>query len=194
MPTVALFADPLDPNLERLAERDELLWSWSEQDLAAGAAVLGYRAAGTVPFSVAHERLAQMAAGTDITIEVSHHPEADAAVDRAREDLRVLAELAGPTLGRHLANGLSVAWHHLSVLVALPCRPSVFDRFSGVPPWSARATRGFEPEIATWAGTLDGDASEVGSVLASDLGDLRAALERGNPLSDAARGVGHGPP
>lgn len=185
LPTIGLFADALDPTLERLSQQGELVWGWSQDDLVGGTATLECRAAGTVPFSVAHERLAQMAAGTDVTIEVSHHPEADASITRIRDDLRVLAELAGPAPRRHLATGLSVAWHHLSVLIALPCRPTVFDRFSGVPPWAARATASFEPEIATWADTLTGDCAEVASVLASDLGDLRAALERGNPVSDA---------
>ncbi len=86
---------------------------------------------------------------------------------------------------RHVERGLSTAWHHLATLTSLPCTPKRFDRFCGLPPWAARATSTFEPELTAWARTLTGDLGEYATVLASDIGDLRAALDRGNPLETA---------
>ncbi len=70
-------------------------------------------------------------------------------------------------------------------MTSLACEPGRFDRFAGLPPWAARATRTFEPELTAWARTLDGDQAEIATLLASDIGDLRAALDTVNPLGSA---------
>ncbi|MGH2728270.1 MAG: hypothetical protein ACRDKS_14980, partial [Actinomycetota bacterium] len=123
-----------------------------------------------------------MAAGVRTTIHVAHHAEAEQTVRRLRDDLRALGDLAGPASPPSILRGIRVAWHHVSTLTSLPCQPSRFDRFAGLPPVAARATRTFEPEIAAWAKTLTGDLQEVAEVVASDLGDLRSFLEDTNPF------------
>ena len=90
---------------------------------------------------------------------------------------------------RNLERGLSVAWHHLSTLVSLPCTPSRFDRFAGVPPIAARATRTFASELSAWANTLSEDFADIATILASDIADLRAALELGNPFEQTLREI-----
>jgi hypothetical protein len=193
VPTVRVFADPSDPELERLAGHGELLWGWTEADLALLARARPERQRA-VPFSVASERLRTMAGGVEIAIHVAHHAEAEKAVRRLRDDLRTLSELAGPEVSLGVLRGMKVAWHHVSALSSLPCRPSVFDRFAGLPPIAARATCTFEPEIAAWARTLPGDLREVGEIVASDLGDLRAALEEAPPfIGELAAAVSDGP-
>jgi hypothetical protein len=180
--TIEVFSDPLDPALRRAESEGRSIWGWSEPDLARWNRELEIRRDHTVPFSVASDRLEAIARGVDVRITVVHHPEAEAAIGRVREDLRLLrASLPGRT-NRHVERGLSVAWHHLATLTSLPCTPRRFDQFCGLPPWAARATSTFEPELSAWAHTLSGDLSEYATVLASDLGDLRAALDRGNPL------------
>ena len=52
---------------------------------------------------------------------------------------------------------------------------------------AARATRTFAPELSVWANTLAGDAAEIANILASDIADLRAALELGNPFEQTLR-------
>jgi hypothetical protein len=52
---------------------------------------------------------------------------------------------------------------------------------------AARATRSFASELSVWARTLKGDVAEIASVLASDIADLRAALEQGNPFEQTLR-------
>jgi hypothetical protein len=179
---VEVFADPLDRALEHAENDGRLVWGWSETELERWNQDLDVRRDFTVPFSVAGDRLATIAQGIDVTVSVSRHPDAEAAVARAREDLRLLRTMHGSRDDRHVERGLSTAWHHLATLTSLPCRPTEFDRFAGIPPWAVRATRTFEPELATWADTLTGDAREIASILASDIGDLRAALDAGNPF------------
>jgi hypothetical protein len=134
-----------------------------------------------------------MAAGVTTTIHVAHHADAEETVRRLRDDLRTLGDLVGSSPPSAIVKGVRVAWHHVSTLTSLPCRPSEFDRFAGLPPVAARATRTFEPEIAAWAATLEGDLREVAEVVASDLGDLRTALEEANPFaSDLADAVSEG--
>src|SRR5205085_7834 len=115
-----------------------------------------------------------------------------AALARVREDLRLLRTMSPDRSDWHMERGLSVAWHHLATLTSLPCRPERFDRFGGLPPWAARATRTFEHELMAWASTISSDAAEIATILASDVGDLRAALDTGNPfeieLKQAVRG------
>lgn len=180
--TIEVFSDPLDPALGRAEREGRSIWGWSEPDLARWNRELEVRRGHTVPFSVASDRLDAIACGVDVTITVAHHPEAEAAVRRVREDLRLLRASLPDRTDRHVERGLSVAWHHLTTLTSLPCTPSRFDRFCGLPPWAARATITFEPELSAWAHTLTGDVGEYATVLASDIGDLRAALDRGNPL------------
>jgi hypothetical protein len=181
VPTVRVFADALDPELERLADAGEVIWGWTEAGLALLARARRDEQSA-VPFSVAAERLKTMAAGVKTTIHVAHHAEAEQTVRRLRDDLRTLKDLAGSEPPPSILRGIRVAWHHVSTLTSLPCRPSLFDRFAGLPPLAARATQTFEPEIAAWAKTLAGDLRDVAEVVASDLGDLRAFLEESDPF------------
>ena len=180
--TIEVFSDPLDPALRRAEREGRSIWGWSEPALARWNRELEVRRDHTVPFSVASDRLEAIARGIDVRITVVHHPEAEAAISRVREDLRLLRASLPDRTNRHVERGLSVAWHHLATLTSLPCTPRRFDQFCGLPPWAARATSTFEPELSAWAHTLTGDVGEYATVLASDLGDLRAALDRGNPL------------
>ncbi len=182
--TVALFADPLDPSLIRRAE-DDLMWGWSYEDLVPRNGILGAWTDHCVPFSASYDRLKTIARGITITIEAVYHPDAELAAKNVREDLRLLCELAGPEPPRLVRRGVAAAWHHLQVLLSLPVTPSQFDRFAGVPPWAPRSTASFEPEIAEWARMLPPDLNDIAGVLASDLGGLRAALEKGTPFQFA---------
>lgn len=180
--SIEVFADPLDPGLRRAHEQGRLVWGWSDTDLGLWGA-LEERREHTVPFSVASDRLQTMAGGVDVTLVVCRHREAEDAVARIREDLRLLRSLAPHRTDRNMERGLSVAWHHLSTLISLPCAPSQFDRFAGLPPMAARSTRTFERELEAWAQTLTGDAQEIATILASDIGDLRACLDEANPFA-----------
>lgn len=187
-PSVEVFADPTNIGLRRLEGTGRLVWGWSQDALAAGDAT-EVRAGHTVPFSVASERLETLAHGIGVRLRVAHHAEAEAATSRVREDLRVLRSMAPHRSDRNIERGLSVAWHHLSTLTSLPCTPSRFDRFAGVPPFAARATRTFASELSVWANTLPEDFAEISSILASDIADLRAALEKGNPFEQTLREI-----
>lgn len=187
-PSIEVFADPIDPGLQRAEETGRLIWGWSQAGIA-GANHLEVRADHTVPFSVASERLDTIAAGVDTQLRVARHPQAEAAVNRAREDLRLLRAMAPDRRERNLERGLAAAWHHLATLTSLPCTPSRFDHFAGLPPMAARATRTFGAELSAWANTLSGDVAEIASILASDIADLRAALELGNPFEQTLRDV-----
>ena len=187
-PSIEVFADPVDPGLRRAEESGRLIWGWSQGSLARSNR-LKSRTDYTVPFSVASDRLDTLATGIDVRLRVARHPQAEAAVIRAREDLRVLRSMAPDRRDRNLERGLSAAWHHLSTLTSLPCTPSRFDRFAGLPPLAARATRTFSSELSVWADTLSGEVAEIASILASDIADLRAALELGNPFEQTLREV-----
>jgi hypothetical protein len=189
VPTIHLFADPLDPALDVLSREGELIWGWSEADLTAlkHSGILEGRS-GT-PFSVSTERLSAIANGVRTTVHVAHPGAAEEVLWHLRDDLRTFAELAGPSAAPGVLKGLRVAWQHVSTLTSLPCRPSEFDRFAGMPPIAARATRTFAPEIAAWAKTLGGDLREVGEIVASDLDDLRAALEGVDTFGDLLSGM-----
>jgi hypothetical protein len=181
---IEVFADPLDRDLRRAEERGRLIWGWSDADLGLWDALEKSRK-HTTPFSVASDRLETMASGVDITLVICRHAEAEAALARTREDLRLLRSLAPQRTNRNLERGLSVAWHHLTTLASLPCKPSQFDRFAGLPPMAARSTKTFEREIDAWANTLTGDIQEIATILASDIGDLRARLDESNPFEKA---------
>jgi hypothetical protein len=186
--SVEIFADPLDRGIARDEERGRLVWGWSEADLMRWNQELEVRRDYTVPFSIAEDRLRTMAAGVDVSVAVARHPEAEAAIRRAREDLRLLRAMTpAAKSNRNVERGMSAAWHHLTTLASLPCEPRRFDRFAGLPPWAARATRTFESELSAWATTLHDDMREVATILASDIADLRAALDRGNPLETVVR-------
>jgi hypothetical protein len=187
-PAIEVFADPMDVGLRRAEKAGRYIWGWSDAGLVS-ASHLEVRAGHTVPFSVASDRLETMAAGIDVRLCVARHPQAEAAISRAREDLRVLRSMTPDRGNRNLERGLSAAWHHLSTLVSLPCTPSRFDRFAGLPPMAARSTRTFAPELSVWANTLSGDVAEIASILASDIADLRAALDLGNPFEQTLRGA-----
>jgi len=187
-PSIEIFADPGDPEIGRAEQEGRLIWGWSKAGLA-NANHLEVRAEHTTPFSVASERLNTMASGVDLQLTIATHPQAEDATKRAREDLRVLRSMAPDRSDRNLERGLSAAWHHLTTLSSLPCRPSRFDRFSGLPPRAARATGTFAPELTNWSGTLTGEFAEIASILASDIDDLREALELGNPFEQSLRDV-----
>ena len=184
-PSIEVYADPLDAGLRRAAA-DRLVWGWSDEGLALGKAV-EQRAGQTVPFSVASDRLETLAAGIDVRLRVASHPAAEAATARIREDLRVLRSMAPQRSDHNLERGLSAAWHHLLTLTSLPSTPSRFDRFAGLPPFAARATRTFPTELSAWAATLTEDFEEIATILSSDISDLRAELERGNPFEQTLR-------
>lgn len=192
-PSVEVFSDPLDRALSRAEDDGRLVWGWSDSDVASFNANLEVQRDRTVSFSVAADRLGVIAHGVGVTVIVSGHPEAEASVARGREDLRLLRTMSPGRSDRHIERGLSIAWHHLATLTSLPCRPQRFDRFAGLPPWAARATHTFEQELSAWASTLSGDAAEIATILASDIGDLRVALERGNPFeTELKRALDHG--
>ncbi|MGH3995375.1 MAG: hypothetical protein ACRDSN_23275, partial [Pseudonocardiaceae bacterium] len=136
---------------------------------------------------MAADRLDTIAAGVEVRLGVARHPQAELAAARAREDLRLLRAMAPERSNRNLERGLSLAWHHLTTLTSLPCRPSRFDRFCGYPPIAARSTATFAEELTAWSATLGGDFAEIGAILASDVADLRAALELGNPFEEMLR-------
>ncbi len=191
-PAVEVFSDPLDRALGRAEDDGRLVWGWSDSDVARLNADLEVRRGHTVSFSVATDRLDAIAHGVRVTVTVVRHPEAEAALARVREDLRLLRNMSPERSDRHIERGLSVAWHHLATLTSLPSTPQRFDRFAGLPPWAARATRTFEQELSAWASTLTGDAAEIATILASDIGDLRAALDRGHPIETELRRAVHG--
>lgn len=181
-----VFADPLDPTLDLLADRGELVWGWSPTELRAEARCENGASRATTPFSVAEDRLATIANGVRMTIGLVHNESAEACLQRLRDDLHTLADLYRPEASpASVMRGLRVAWHHVSTLASLPGRPSDFDRFAGVPPFAARATYTFEREIGAWAKTLAGDANEIATIIASDLGDLRALLDDHPPFAPA---------
>jgi hypothetical protein len=181
LPTVRVMADPLDPVLAVAAARGELIWAWSPMDIVAS--VDGREGSSRMaPFSVARDRLGAIARGIDTTIHIAGNIEASRLAGRIRDDLRSLAELVGPARTSSILRGIRIAWSHLATLASLPCRPSDFDRFGGLPPFAARATSTFEREIAAWARTLPDDPADLATIVASDLADLRAALEGDPPF------------
>src|SRR5579859_64433 len=191
-PSIEVFADPLDRALRDAEVHGRLIWGWSDDDVARFNAELEVRRDHTVPFSVATDRLDAISHGVSVAVSLARHPEAESAFARVREDLRLLRTMSSDRSNRHLERGLSIAWHHVNTLASLPCTPDQFDKFAGLPPWAARATRTYSEELSAWAATLVGDPGEVATILASDIADLRAALDRGNPfeatLRDRARG------
>ncbi len=180
--TVEVFADPLDPALSQAETKGQLIWGWSDSDVARCHAALEVRRDHTVSFSVATDRLDVIAHGVKVTVRTSRHPSAETAVARVREDLRLLRAMSPGHSDRNVERGLSIAWHHLATLTSLPTTPDGFDRFASVPPMAARATRTFERELASWSATLSDELAEITGVLASDIGDLRAELQKGNPF------------
>ncbi len=186
LPTVRVIADPLDPVLPDLAARGELVWGWTNIDISRGVDDPG-SGQPTAPFSVARERLDAIARGVDITIRVASSSDAGRLASRIRDDLRSLVEVIGPARTPSIMFAMRIAWSHLATLTSLPCRPSDFDRFAGLPPFAARATSTFEKEIAAWARTLPDDPADLASIVASDLADLRACLEAGPPFLEDLR-------
>ncbi len=182
VPTVRLFADPTDPQLEKLALAVELIWGWCQSDIAALDAATSSPSRHSVPFSVSSERLHAIGRGLTVTIHVVPHPSASRLISRLRDDLRTLAQVAGSSPSPSIARAIRIIWHHLSTLAALPCRPSEFDRFAGIPPIAARPTKTFGAEIAAWARTLDPDLRELADIVATDLEDLRTALQEAAPF------------
>jgi hypothetical protein len=186
LPTVRVIADPLDPALPDAAARGELVWAWTQVDIARSVDDPG-SGQRTSPFSVARDRLDAIAGGVDTTIRVVRNAEAGRLASRIRDDLRSLAEVIGTVRSPSIMLGMRIAWSHLATLTSLPCRPSDFDRFAGLPPFAARATSTFEKEIAAWARSLPDDPGDLASIVASDLADLRASLEVEPPFLEDLR-------
>lgn len=183
-PSIYVTADPLDQVLEKRAEEGGLVWGWSEEILALGNASAVETCHGSA-FSVSSARLKAISDVGEKTVVVCAHPKAEKALANLREDLSLLSRAASAKSSRHMNAGLRLAWSYTSALAALPCRPSEFDRFAGLPPAAARATTSFSNEIAAWANTLQGDTKEYALIVASDLSDLRASLEEDNPFQRA---------
>jgi hypothetical protein len=180
---IRVFADPVDPVLSEIASRPEaLVWGWSDSIISLWHNDIETALPGTIPFSVANDRLAAMGRGVTVRTLVTRHEGAEHAIERLRGDLVALTRLVGSTPEDHLSLGLRLAWSHAQTLASLPCLPSFYDRFAGLPPRAARSTAGFAREMKAWADSLDGDLAEYVSVVATDLADLRAQLETGNPV------------
>ena len=179
-PYIRVIADPLHPVLDHIAT-DDLIWAWSSQHIRELQVPPGADSIG-VPFSVSEERLATIGKGGAISLSVCTHPEAEQAIEHLRDDLRAFDPAHLPKDKRPLISGLRRAWMHTSTLCALPCRPAEYDRFCGIPPVAARATAGFHKEVEAWAQILADDHRDFGLMIATDLFDLRAALEKDNPF------------
>ncbi len=126
---------------------------------------------------MAEDRLNAIAAGLNVAVYVANNTKAEACVRRIRDDLFTLIDLFGSTPPQYVLRGIRAAWRHLATLTSLPSRPSDFDRFAGIPPLAARATNTFVREITACANGLTGDACEIATIIASDLDELRTALE-----------------
>jgi hypothetical protein len=184
-PVIRVAADPLGSDFSA-TESMLPTWGWSEATLGMYTAP-PRPMASTVrsPFSVAAGRVAVLASGLSLTTHVSKHDVAERHLSDARKGLARLSELAGPNPNRHILVGLRVSWSHLATLTSLPCRPSEYDRFAGLPPRAARPSAQFEPEVSAWARTLEPALRERAEDVAASLGLLRVALEDGNPMRAA---------
>lgn len=181
-PSVHLWADPFDGRLQRAADEGDLVWGWSRLILRLWPAEETAPVGRGKPFSVSEERLNTLREGMEIVPVVCQHKEAETALNNLWDDLKTLSGLAGDDPPSHVLRGLRRAWAHASTLASLPCTPSQHDKFAGLPPRAARPTDSFTSEIEAWAETLEGDLRDYASVVASDLADFRAALERDNPF------------
>lgn len=180
---IRIAADPLDYTLDRTVDDENPLWGWSEGILRMYTPPT--RPAPSVPrapFSVASDRVAVLTRGLSTTVQICEHDEAERRLADARAGLVRLSELAGGNPRRHLITGLRVAWAHLATLASLPCLPAEYDKWAGIPPRAARSTSDFEREIAGWARTLEEPLRVVAEDVATALGELRASLQKGNPL------------
>jgi len=182
-PTIRIFSDPLDPDLGATDDREEAIWGWSHDVLALWNEEMETSAPKATPFSIAHDRLSNIAHGIRFEIVPCQHEEAETVLERLRNDLVSLAKVAGDSPPRNIQVGLRLAWNAVSTLSAIPCLPKIHDRFAGRPPIAARSTASFENELTAWTDTLDGEFKEIASIIASDVGDLRAALDQGNPMT-----------
>lgn len=180
-PNIRVIADPLSPILENIGIRGDLTWGWCGEELKQWPASTGASSFG-VPFSVGEERLATIVDGGAITVGVCSHPEAERAIENLREDLLAFGAEHLDRDRRTVVSGLRRAWMHTSTLCSLPCRPAEYDKFCGVPPVAARETSSFHKEVEAWAQILEDDHRDFGLMIATDLFDLRAALEKDNPF------------
>ena len=191
VPTIDLYADPLDRSLEDSANRGDLIWSWGSADLETLQRFEGRQWGSRLPFSVATDRLSAIAAGVERTIHVSHNEEAERSSKALKDDLLTIRQMAGSSPRSQLLRGLRAAWHHYRTLQALPVRPSQFDRFSGVPPIAARPTSNYEPELRAWARSIGGEIGELAEIIAGDMADFRNALEESPPFLTEISGTVH---
>ena len=177
VPTINIFADPLDSSLEEITEKGEAIWGWDGNDLALLDPPKSRHAGAVSPFSVATDRFNSIKSGLRTTIHVSPNLEAEKCAESLKDDLMTLNAMAGSNPSPQLKRGLQAAWHHQRTLQTLPVRPSEFDRFGGMPPIAARPTSTYEPEMFAWARALGGEIGELAEIVSSDLADLRDALE-----------------
>lgn len=188
-PVIHVAADPLEPEFNA-GESALPTWGWSEATLGMySPPPRPVASTARLPFSVAAGRVAVLAGGLSLTTHVSKHQVAERHLGEAREGLLRLSQLAGPSPSRHILVGLRVSWSHLATLTSLPCRPSEYDRFAGLPPRAARPSGQFEREVSAWARTLEPALRESAEDVAASLGLLRAALEEGNPMRAAIDGA-----
>lgn len=185
-PVIRVAADPLDYELDRAVDDQRPLWGWSEGILRMYSPPP--RPASAIPrspFSIASDRVSVLTRGLTTTVQVCEHEEGARWLGEARAGLVRMSELAGDRPRRHVLTGLRVAWAHLATLTSLPCPPSEYDKWAGVPPRAARSTSDFEREVAGWARTLKNPLRDLAEDVAAALGELRRALQSGNPLRAA---------
>ena len=188
-PHIRIIADPLNPVLDNLEIRRDLIWGWCGELLGHWQQSSREDEGFGVPFSASEERLATIQQGVDVSIIVCHHGEAERAIADLREDLRAFGSEHLDRSRRSVLSGLKRAWVHTSTLCALPCRPSEYDKHCGVPPVAARETSTFHKEIEAWAHLLEDDHRDYGLMIATDLSDLRTALESDNPFKREVMGL-----
>jgi hypothetical protein len=73
---IHIFADPVDPALADIAGGEALVWGWSDSIIALWNEEIETAAPGTVPFSVANERLGAMGEGVTIRTVVTQKQQA----------------------------------------------------------------------------------------------------------------------
>lgn len=156
VPTINVYADPLDRSLEDAQSRGEPVWGWGSGDISVLCALQVESVHGSSPFSVATDRLSTIASGIEPTIHVAHDEDAEHWSSALKDDLMTVGKMAGENPSNQLTRGLRTAWNHQRTLQTLPVRPSQFDKFAGVPPIAARSTATFEPEIRAWARSIGG--------------------------------------
>ena len=182
VPTISIYADPLEPSLNHVSQLGEPIWGWAQGEVAMLCAIHSESSGRYSPFSISEDRLSTIASGVRTTIHVARNSEAEHWSNMLKDDLITISQMAGDKPSAQLLRGLRVAWNHQRTLQALPVRPSQFDRFSGTPPIAARSTDTYEPELRAWARAIGSEIGELAEIVAGDMADLRNALENAPPF------------